>query len=232
MAVRPVFIAEKNFIGVKKLDMNFKWFPGMAKVQKQKSIDSLHSEVKKHGINKILEISSKSKDELGVELSAFNLSFVSKNNNIISVESAFQGSKVFEKGGPYTDILTKTSREAKKDIRLKESGNLKSFRLIKNNFPINPKTYFYDWVYINTLSQPNNIELANKIMNYEAFTDIEFNPDKSINCQAYSAALFVSLKNNNKLEDALSSPENFLKILKNVYEKKDEKIHVQKTLLY
>ena len=51
---------------------------------------------------------------------------------------------------------------------------------------------FYDWLYIRALAQ--NSELALSLMEYNAFTDIAFNPKKSINCQANSAALFVSLK--------------------------------------
>lgn len=42
-----------------------------------------------------------------------------KLNYNYSVECAFQSSKVFENGGAYTDLLYKTSREAK-DERLKK----------------------------------------------------------------------------------------------------------------
>lgn len=231
MASRPIFIAYTSSLGVKKINIDFNWFPGMSKVQKQKSIDALHQQANKLNINNILEISSKSKLDIGVKLSAFNLSFETKNGVKVSVESAFQGSKVFENGGPYFDLLYKSSREAKKDNRIKESGNLKHFQLLNKIFPIYPRTYFYDWLYINTLNQPDNKNLADEIMKYEAFTDIEFNPEKSINCQAYSAALYVSLRLNDKLEFALASQENFLQILKKSYEQKDEKILIQQQLL-
>lgn len=231
MATRPIFTAEKSSLGVKKINIDFNWSPGMSKVQKQKSIDALHSEAKKQGITNILEISSKSKLDLGVQLSAFNLSFETKKGIEVSVESAFQGSKVFEHGGPYSDLLYKSSREAKKDPRIRESGNLKYFQLLNKTFPINPRTYFYDWLYINTLNQPINKHLADEIMEYEAFTDIEFNPDKSINCQAYSAALYVSLKVNKQLDFVLASQENFLQLLKDSYTQKDQKILLQQQLL-
>ena len=48
---------------------------------------------------------------------------------------------------------------------------------------------------------------------YEAFTDIEFNPDKSINCQARAAALYVSLRREGVLEKALSSQTAYLELL-------------------
>ena len=35
--------------------------------------------------------------------------------------------------------------------------------------------------------------MIEELIDYDAFTDIEFNPQKSINCQAKSAALFVGL---------------------------------------
>ena len=37
------------------------------------------------------------------------------------------------------------------------------------------------------------------MLQYQAFTDIEFNPEKSLNCQAYSAALYLSMIKNNIL---------------------------------
>ena len=51
------------------------------------------------------------------------------------------------------------------------------------------------------------------ILEYDAFTDISFNPKKSINCQAEAAAIYVSLYRQNLLKEALSSEEAFLKIV-------------------
>ena len=56
---------------------------------------------------------------------------------------------------------------------------------------------FYSWLYFLALKQ--NKKLTSEILNYQAFTDIEFNPEKSLNCQAYSAALYSSMINNNIL---------------------------------
>ena len=47
---------------------------------------------------------------------------------------------------------------------------------------------------------------------FYAFSDIEFNPDKSINCQAYSVALFCALYKRGILRDVLSSQQDFLTI--------------------
>ena len=47
-------------------------------------------------------------------------------------------------------------------------------------------------------------------MDYQAFTDIEFNPKKSINCQAYSVALYVSLRQRGLLEETIKNKDSFL----------------------
>lgn len=231
MANRPVYVPKKNgSIGVSEIDVEFHWFPGMSKSQKQKSIASLHSTASERNISPVLEISSKSEQELGVSLSAFNLLITTrKHKRTFSVESAFQGSKVFQRGGPYIDLLEKPSREAKKDIRLRESGNLLRFAFFNTEFALKPRTLFYDWLYINALNQ--NEVVADQVLKYAGFTDIEFNPKKSINCQAYSAALYVSLSFSSLLSDALESPSVFEEILSDVYAKRERNFEVQGALI-
>ncbi|EMJ5970523.1 TPA: hypothetical protein SMP74_002975 [Proteus mirabilis] len=213
MAVRPVFIPTNvgNVLSITK-DMNFTWAPGMAKTQKQKSIKALHAAANDQGLDPLLEISSKSENELGVALSAFNLKIkTQKLAKEFTVESAFQASKVFEMGGPYVDILDKSSINAKKDMRLKESGNLIGFKFYSTTWSLIPRTAFYDWLYLSALNQ--NKKIALELLNFSGFTDIEFNPAKSINCQARAAALFVSLVKRNMLDNALSSKQEFLSLL-------------------
>jgi DNA polymerase elongation subunit (family B) len=78
------------------------------------------------------------------------------------------------------------------------------------NFDIMPPTSFYDYIYLIALVQ--NKKLADNLLKYEIFTDIEFNFKKQINCQARSAAIFVFLSKNKLLEKYLSSYENFKSI--------------------
>ncbi len=213
MAYRPIFVPIfKGDCFVKTKIIEFKYFNGFAISQKQKSIDSLHDNAKEGSSFSILEISSKSRDDLGVKLSAFNLFIETvKNKKRFSVESAFQASKVFESGGPYVDLLDKTSREAKKDERLTTSGKLKQFKFYGSEWELEPKTAFYDWLYINALIK--NKILAEELLEFDAFTDIEFNQVKSINCQAYSAALFVSLTKRGIINDVFSSKERYIEII-------------------
>lgn len=211
MANRPVYVvaSEKAF---ERINTDFQFFPGFAVVQKQKNIESLHTAfLKQHPGLKLLEISSKSKNELGIKLSAFNLTVEGKSGKSYSVEVLFQSSKVFEKGGPYEELRDKSSREAKQDPRLKNSGSLIGFKMGAKTFPLEPKTFFYNWLYIKTLA--THPELIEELVQYDAFTDIEFNPAKSINCQAEAAAIFVSLYRKNLLTAALKDTDSFLKIV-------------------
>lgn len=217
MAQRPIYIPQTEGEYLVQTDMvDFKWFAGMAVSQKQKSIRSLHEAAleKRKNLNQILEISSKSETLLGVALSAFNLMVMNAaGKTIASVECVFQSSKVFEGDKQYLDLLKVSSREAKQDPRLKESGRLIAFRpngKKDKEWGLNPLTAYYDWVYINALKQHE--EYHEELLSYDAFSDIEFNPEKSINCQAYSVALFYSLYKRGILRDVLSSQQDFLTI--------------------
>lgn len=213
MAHRPVFIpATRGNMLVRSVPVEFAWHPGMSWQQKQKCIESLHtSATRDHQLSPLLEISTKSRNPLGVKLSAFNLMVDLKGAGKIPVEVAFQGSKVFERGGPFTDLYGVHPRDAKKDDRLKTSGNLVRFSCIGKIWPLTPPTAFYDWLYLTALSQ--NGELARQLLDFKGFTDIEFNPDRSINCQAYSAAAYVALILRGQLDTVLESPGNFLRII-------------------
>lgn len=212
MATRPIFLPDATpgkF--VKEIELSFKWFPGYSLSQKQKSVQSLHRAAQDQGIFPILEISSKSEDPLGVQLSAFNLKLLHRDGIQISVESAYQGSKVFENGGPFKEFFSMTGRQIKKDERLYQSGKLVAFEFDSDCWPLEPLTAFYDWLYLTALHQ--NPELSNRLLGFKGFSDIAFNPKKSFSCQARSAALFVSLTQRDLIVTALRSKDEFLRIL-------------------
>lgn len=217
MAKRPIYIPQNSGKTLVRTEyIEFQWFPGMAVVQKQKSVRSLHEAAVLAGtcLNP-LEVSSKSLLDIGVSLSAFNLSVTTQiQKKVFTVESAYQSSKVFERGGPYTDLLYATSKEAKKDIRLKESGRLVGFEFFGERWALEPKTAFYDWLYINALHK--NGWAVEQLKSYDAFTDIEFNPEKSINCQAYSVALYRALEWRGLIREAISDKAAYLDIVSSV----------------
>ena len=151
MASRIIFLPNlnsNNELFSEKL-VNFEWVPGIAISQAKKSIRNLHEAAEQQiGLTNILEISTRSEVILGISLSAFNLLFEGKN---FSVESAYQASKVFEKGGPYLDLLNSNSTDAKTDERLKNSGVLTGFRFEGEDFPVTQAPNFYDYLYIRSL---------------------------------------------------------------------------------
>lgn len=215
MAERPVFIPSPDRAElVREIFLPIKWHSGFALVQKEKNIQELHEAAAQRGIAPLLEISSKSKSERGRHMSAFHMTVPTKCCGRIKLELAFQGSKVFEHGGPFTDLFYKGDKEigqAKRDPRLQKSGRLIGFSFEGLDFPLEPKTAFYDWLYCSFLW--DHREWATKLYAYAGFTDVEFNPQRSINCQARSAALFLSLMKRGDLESALQSPSAFLDTL-------------------
>ena len=78
---------------------------------------------------------------------------------------------------------------SKRDKRLYNSGDLKAFRYQNEDFPLIPKTVFYDFIYIAAVKNSFTADEIKEISGYDYFTDIEFNPAKSINTQARAAAM-------------------------------------------
>ena len=163
----------------------------------------------------VLEISNASSEKVGKALSAFNLRLRSKELSekfgvdSATIECIFQGSKVFEHGGPYDDLYTKTSLEAKKDPRLRNSGRIVGFSFMGHDFPTTPKTAFYDWLYHCALFQ--NKELWEQAREYDAFTDVMFDPDRSLNCQAAALARINTMFRNGKLDNGMLRFDDFVK---------------------
>ena len=183
MAERPVFYVHHGLVVNKTY--SFEWFPGFSLSQKQKSVESLHDAVRKaDAAAKPLEVSTKSRESLGIKLSAFNLKW-----NGYTLENIFQSAKVFEMGGPYLELLEVSPKEAKRDERLKNSGPLRAFRYQNEDFPLLPKTVFYDYIYLAAVKESLTEDEIKAVSDYNYFTDIEFNPTKSINTQAKTAAM-------------------------------------------
>jgi hypothetical protein len=192
MATRPIFMPRLDQIGVRTIEVDFEWFPGFSPVQKQKSVTALHQAFAlSNAVARCLEVSSKSEEAIGNALSAFNLQLVLDDNVSRSVEVLFQGSKVFSNGGPYNDLYQGTSLAAKRDPRLKTSGELTAFEYQRVSWELVPTTGFYDYLYSSALL--SNLKLMKGLEMFSAFSDIEFNPARSLNCQAMAVARFQSL---------------------------------------
>ena len=223
MAKRPVFVVNERQPYFSERWIDFKYFTGFAESQRRKSVNSLQSEYISLFPNaKMLEVSRFSEETLGQRLSAFNLLGDAGNGQQRPVENIFQSSKVFENGGPFRDLLNVSPGAAKKDPRLQSSGQLVGFNYQGIEYPLEPKTFFYDWVYINALRNDENLKA--ELMKFNAFTDIVFNPEKSINCQARTIAIFVSLCKTGMLCECLKSRESFVEL---VYGSKREPVQLR-----
>ena len=221
MARRPVFIPEPQGGLVEERSVQFEWFPGFAISRKQQCIQSLHqSAFNRHGLKRVLEVSTKSPDHLGKRLSAFNLSVrLDAQPDPILLEAAFQGSKVFRNAkGPFPHLFSlRSGREVKRYMRRFADDQLTGFQCAGTQWPLTPKTAFYDWLYIRALRDlaRSDGEIDRSLRHYQAFTDIEFNPAKSVNCQARSCALYVALlqQDDSHHLDHLGDRDEFLRML-------------------
>lgn len=229
MASRPVFRPSNEYPYVTEELVEFQWHAGFAASQKQKSVQELHTRIidTNLGINP-LEVSSKSLLELGVALSAFNLMVELPNGNAVALENIFQAAKIFQHGGPFKDLLQVSPLDAKRDIRLKASGDLIGFQGKEGVWPLEPKTLFYDWIYLNALHR--NQALVEEIQGFDSFTDIEFNPSKSFNCQARSLALYLSLLKAGMI-DALLKDSKTYQVLFQPSTNSIDKIPTQQSLI-
>lgn len=218
MTVRPVYLPslEKPYFKVKNIDFDYQ--PGLAPSQKKKNSENLHRKFNEvFPDKKILEVSTKSDVKAGQDLSPFNLKkHIKSLKKSFPVENIFQASKVFYSGGPFYDLLGCPPLEAKRDSRLSNNGKLVYFELEKERYPIYPDILFYTWLYISALRE--NPQTAKNILDYDAFTDIEFNPESSNNNQAKACTIFLSLKQLN----LLSQTENFEDFKKLYIDEKDE----------
>jgi hypothetical protein len=74
MATRPVFVPRgQPGLLVSKVDIAFPWNPGLAPIQKKRNVVALHKAAREQNLFPLLEVSTKSDDDLGQKLSAFNL---------------------------------------------------------------------------------------------------------------------------------------------------------------
>lgn len=95
---------------------------------------------------------------------------------------------------------------------MRNSGRLTGFQFYGVNWGLEPQTAFYDWLYISALKKKP--EYVEELLSFSAFSDIEFNPERSINCQAYSVALYLSLYQRNLIKDGPITQDDFLGLIK------------------
>ena len=206
MANRPAWTIRNGKVLCEEFE--FQWNGGFAVTQKQKNIKALHQAILDTTGGRALEISTKGLEEPGNSLSAFNLTLGSKY-----IENIFQAAKQYENGGPYLDLLDAGPKDAKRDPRHSSSGNLVAFVRDGDVWPLEPKTAFYDYIYVTAVCEKYGTQLD--LSQYHWYTDIEFNPKRSSNCQARSAAIYKLIQSMDGFE-VLASKEKWLRFHREV----------------
>ncbi len=212
MAIRPVFIPKDIAPFVDEVQCEFKWNGGFALSQKRKNVKAIHDEfmIQFPGSN-LLEVSTKSTEGIGVNLSAHNLmKYVPSLDRKVPIECIYHGAKVFTDGGPHTDIYDMPPITVKKYLHTVASGELSCFRFEEKDYPLLPTTAFYDWIYINAVLE--SPALIDTVINYDGFTDVAYTPGKCMACQARTVAMLVSIYKLNLL-DKVKNFDDFIKLV-------------------
>jgi hypothetical protein len=216
VTTRPIFLPDPGGQLVNEVEMEFQWHPGFAMVQQQKNVESLHCSAAAKGFQPLLEISTRSRDNLGIRLSAFNLTLrTPAANEPVTVEAAFQSSKVYSESGQQQHLLTmKDGRRIKAEVRELAGESIDSFRFEEREWGLTPRTSFYDYLYLRALcdTMREDDSLLKRFANFVGFTDIAFNPKRSFNCQARSCALFIGLGGIEKVDLLLANPDSLIAV--------------------
>ena len=207
MATKMCFLVNEDSVFNEEI-VTFTYVKGMAFSQKCKNVLSFHSSIQEQfPTRRLLEVSTKSYNPLGVALSAFNLMLDDR-----PVECIFHSCKVFEDGSCFEFLKDYTPRAAKRFMRENVSSPLKGYRFEGVEIPLETKSLFYDFIYIRALMQ--HPELSDGLRDYDIFTDIEFNEKKGLNCQARSCAIFSYMLRTGTVDKYMESMESFKEIYK------------------
>lgn len=226
MALRPVFVTKSSWPFYTETEVSFKYYAGFALVQRQKNIAGIHEAfLKLDPSARVLEASSKAPTALGKSLSPFYL-MSDYEGQAYPVECIFQAIKVFQHGGPFWQLLNFEPVKAKTTSLTKNAGALLYYEYHNERYPLDPKGWMYNWIYMKALQ--NHPDLVSQILDYNAFTDIAFNPKTGSTCQAKALAIYKGLMKKGLLEEALSSIPAFLKIV--YHEKNDYKPNGKKPM--
>lgn len=209
---RPYFSPSCHSVGYNTASVSFRWHPGFALSQQQKNIKALHEAIQQNTEHdaRILDVSTKSTSSLGARLSALNLTIPVKHlNQEVSVENIFQCAKIYDISphephtiGPFPELLLSSAKKIKSTIReqLSQYGNkvfpIIAFQHAGKNFPLHPTEGFYFFLYCHAVHRlfRQHPEFLQTCSQFQFFTDISFNPQKSQNCQAAALSFYLSVR--------------------------------------
>ena len=149
-----------------------------------------------------------------MRLSAFRLRLhTTATSEPVTVEAAFQSSKLFEGIGNLGHLLTwEDGRAIKAAVGEYRDVPLEGFLFEGTRWELSPTTAFYDYLYLRALCDTFSAEpdLRDSLDEFTGFTDIAYNPKKSLSCQARSCALFVALGGLESVQELVTNPQRLV----------------------
>lgn len=148
---------------------------------------------------RVLEISSRSDEEIGRSLSAMRLPAArSDDERRLPVESIYQAAKCYGEQGP-GEALSNGFNAKRHDRERRRAGGLTGFEHGGTFWPTGSGSAFYDQLWIKAAADGGN-ELTGRLEGYDGFSDQFHRPGQSVACQARAAAILVGLERAGRLQ--------------------------------
>ncbi|MDE0456104.1 MAG: hypothetical protein OXI15_02315 [Chromatiales bacterium] len=149
-----------------------------------------HRETGDRPRGRILEVSTRSPDNLGRQLSAMNLR-AADDPQRRPVEAVYQAAKIYGAGGPATPA--RSGYEAKRiDRERRRQGPLAGFEHAGRRWPLDTGTAFYDWLWARSALACYGPKIIERLQEYDGFTD-QFHRPGAKACQAKTAAIVAGM---------------------------------------
>ena len=157
-----------------------------------------------------LEISSRSSDRLGRELSAMNLPAAGDPHGR-SVEAVYQAAKCYGDGGPDTHVSGSGYEAKRRDRERRRQGPLAGFRHEGRQWPPKTGSAFYDWLWTRSALKHCGDGVIERLQRFDGFTD-QFHRPGALACQAKAAAILAGM-DLSRARAAIETPEAWLRHL-------------------
>ena len=155
-----------------------------------------------------LEISSRSRDPLGRDLSAMNLPAAGDPRRR-PVEAVYQAAKCYGGGGPDAPGCDSGYAAKRRDRERRRDGPLSAFEHQGRRWPAGTGSAFYDWLWTRSAIERWGIEVVDRLREYGAFSD-QFHHAGALACQAKTAAMVAGM-GRARAQAAIETPEAWLR---------------------
>ena len=166
-----------------------------------------HATVEQDRPRRTLEISSRSSDRLGRDLSAMSLPAAGDPHRR-SVEAVYQAAKCYGDGGPDTHLSPSGYEAKRRDRERRRQGPLAGFRHEGRQWPPETGSAFYDWLWTRSALRHCGHGVVERLQRHDGFTD-QFHRPGALACQAKAAAIVAGM-GLSRARAAIETPETWL----------------------